>query len=110
MQDQQNREVLVQVFVTSWTNTVHGILQPEYRVGSLSLLQGIFPTQGLKPGLPYCRQILYQLSHSGAQEYWSEEPIPSPADLLNPGIKPVSPALQVDSLPNELSGKPREVC
>ena len=34
-------------------------------VGSLSLLQGIFPTQELNPGLPYCRQILYQLSHKG---------------------------------------------
>ena len=33
-------------------------------VGSLSLLQGIFPTQGLNPGLPYYRRILYQLSHS----------------------------------------------
>ena len=32
-------------------------------VGSLSLLQGIFPTQGSTPGLPHCRQILYQLSH-----------------------------------------------
>ena len=32
-------------------------------VGSLSLLQGIFPTQGLNPGLPHCRQILYQLNH-----------------------------------------------
>ena len=32
-------------------------------VGSLSLLQGIFPTQELNPGLPHCRQILYQLSH-----------------------------------------------
>ena len=32
-------------------------------VGSHSLLQGIFPTQGLNPGLPHCRQILYQLSH-----------------------------------------------
>ena len=32
-------------------------------VGSLSLLQGIFPTQGLNPGLPHCRQILNQLSH-----------------------------------------------
>ena len=30
-------------------------------VGSLSLLQEIFPTQGLNPGLPHCRQILYQL-------------------------------------------------
>ena len=32
-------------------------------VGSLSLLQGIFPTQGLNPGLPHCRRIPYQLSH-----------------------------------------------
>ena len=35
-------------------------------VGSLSLLYGIFPTQGLKPGLRYCWQILYQLSHKGS--------------------------------------------
>ena len=32
-------------------------------VGSLSLLQGIFPTQGPNPGLPHCRWIPYQLSH-----------------------------------------------
>ena len=31
-----------------------------------SLLQGIFPTQGLSPGLPHCRWILYQLSHQGS--------------------------------------------
>ena len=35
-------------------------------VGSLSLLQGIFPTQGLNPGLLHCRRILYQLSHKGS--------------------------------------------
>ena len=35
-------------------------------VGSLSLLQGIFPTQDLNPGLPHCRWILYQLSHKGS--------------------------------------------
>ena len=34
-------------------------------VGSLSLLQGIFPTQGSNPGLPHCGRILYQLSHNG---------------------------------------------
>ena len=34
-------------------------------VGSLSLLQGIFPTQESNPGLPHCRWILYQLSHKG---------------------------------------------
>ena len=35
-------------------------------VSSLSLLQGIFPTQGLNPDLPHCREILYQLSHKGS--------------------------------------------
>ena len=35
-------------------------------VGSLSLLQGIFPTQGSNPGLPHCRWIHYQLSHKGS--------------------------------------------
>ena len=35
-------------------------------VGSLSLLQGIFPTQGLNPGLSHCRRILYHLSQQGS--------------------------------------------
>ena len=35
-------------------------------VGSLSLLQGIFPTQGSNPGLSHCRWILYQLSQKGS--------------------------------------------
>ena len=37
-------------------------------VGSLSLLQGISPTQGSNPGLPRCRQILYPLSHKGKRK------------------------------------------
>ena len=32
--------------------------------------------------------------------------IPSPGDLHDPGIEPVSPALMADSLPAELPGKP----
>ena len=50
----------------------HGLYSPwnspgqNTGMGSLSLLQGIFPTQGLNPGLPHCRQILYQLSHRGS--------------------------------------------
>ena len=36
-------------------------------VGSLSLLQGIFLTQGSNPDLPHCRQILYQLNHKGSR-------------------------------------------
>ena len=50
----------------------HGLYSPwnspgrNTGVGSLSLLQGIFPAQGSNPGLPHCRQILYQLSHKGS--------------------------------------------
>ena len=40
-------------------------------VGCHALLQGVFPTQGLNPGLPYYRKILYRLSHSEAQVYWN---------------------------------------
>ena len=39
--------------------------------------------------------------------YRSGEPFPSPGDLPNPGIEPGSPALQADSLPAELPGKPK---
>ena len=42
------------------------------------------------------------------QECWSGLPFPSLGDLPNPGIKPRSPTLQVDSLPSEPPGKPRK--
>ena len=35
-------------------------------MSSLSVLQGIFPSQGSNLGLPHCRWILYQLSHKGS--------------------------------------------
>ena len=41
-----------------------------YTVGSLSLLQGIFLTQGSNPGFLHCGQILYQLSHKGSP-FWT---------------------------------------
>ena len=50
----------------------HGLYSPwnspgqNTAVGSLSLPQGIFPTQGLNPGLLHCKQILYQLNHQGS--------------------------------------------
>ena len=50
---------LVQVFVTPWNSSGQNT-----GVGIRSLLQGILPTQGSNPGLPHCRRILYQLSHS----------------------------------------------
>ena len=72
-------------------------------VGSLSLLQEILPTQGLNPGLLHCRQILYQLSHQGSPRILEWVVIPSPRDPPDLGVEPGSPALQVDSLPTELS-------
>ena len=55
-------------------SSVHGILQAKQNtgVGSRSLLQRIFPTQGLNPGLLHCRQILFLLSHQGTpEEQWT---------------------------------------
>ena len=52
----------------------HGLYSPwnfpgqNTGVGSLSLLQGIFPTQGSNPGLLHCRGILYLLSHQGSPD------------------------------------------
>ena len=75
-------------------------------VGSLSLPQGISPTQGSNPGLPYCRQILYQLNHKGSPRILEWVAYPFSRDLPDPGIELGSPALQADSSPTELSGKP----
>ena len=40
------------------------------------------------------------------QESWSGLPFPSPGDLPDPGFEPGSPALQMESLPSDLRGKP----
>ena len=69
---------------------------------SLSIIQGIFPTQRWNQGLLHCGQILYQLNTREAQESWSRLSIPSPADFSDRGIEPGSPVLQADSLPTEL--------
>ena len=70
-------------------------------VGSLSLLQRIFQTQVSRTA----GRFFTSWATREAQEYWSGYPIPSPGDLPDPGIEPGSAALQVDSLPTELSGK-----
>ena len=86
--------------------TVHVILQARILEWVAIPFQGIFPTQGWNLGLPHCRWILYQLSHQGSPRILEWVAIPSPVDLSDPGIEPGSPALQADSLPTELSGKP----
>ena len=47
--------------------SVHGIFQARV-LGwvAIAFSQGIFLTQGSKPGLPHCRQKLYPLSHQGS--------------------------------------------
>ena len=52
--------------------------------------------------------VAYQASPStgfSRQEYWRGLPFPSPGDLPDPGIKPVSPALEADALTSESLGK-----
>ena len=58
-----------------------------------SLLQGIFRTQGLNPGLPHCRQILYHLSHQG-----------SPYTLLLSSIMPLSHSHHCHFLSHPITG------
>ena len=57
---------------------------------------------------PHCRQIHSQLSHQGSPRILEWVAYLSPEDLPNPGVEPgvEPPALQVDSLPTELPGKP----
>ena len=89
----------------------HGLYSPwnspgqNTGVGSLSLLQGILPTQGLNPDLLHCRWILYQLSHKGIPRILEWVAYPFSSGSYWP-IELGSPALQVNSLPTELPGKP----
>ena len=68
----------------------HGLYSPQNSlgqhtgVGSLSLFQGIFPTQGSNTGLPHCRQILYQLSHQGSSRILEWEAYPFSSRSLWP--------------------------
>ena len=54
----------------------------------------------------HCSLPGYSVPVHSRKEYQSGLPFPYPGDLPNPGIKPGSPALQVDSLPSEKPGKP----
>ena len=71
----------------------HGLYSPwnspgqNTGVGSLSLLQGIFPTQGSNPGLPHCRWLLYQLSHKGSPV---KNPLANARDIRDEGLIPGS--------------------
>ena len=55
-------------------------------VGGHSLLQGIFPTQGLTLGLPHCRQILYHLESQFSSVAQSCPNLCDPMDCRMPGF------------------------
>ena len=68
----------VWLFAIPWTIAYQGPLSMGFSrntgVGCHFLLQEIFPTQGLNPGLPHCRQTLYCLSHQGSPSKYSQRP------------------------------------
>ena len=68
---------------------------------SHSVVSNSLEHHGLQPARP-----LYPWGFS-RQEYQSGLPCPPPRDLPNPGVKSKYPTLQADSLPAELSGKPK---
>ena len=91
----------------------HGLYNPwnfpgqNTEVGNRSLFLEIFPTQGYSPCLLHCRWILYQLYHQGSPRILQWVAYPFCRGSSHPGIKPALQvsALQVNSLPAELSGK-----
>ena len=84
------RKVKVKVAQSRLTLRPHGLHRPwnspgqNIGVGSLSLLQGIFPAQGSNSGLLHCRRILYQLSHKGSPRIleWVTYPFSSRSSRL----------------------------
>ena len=100
----------IRLFETLWTIQSCNSPGQNTEVGSHSILQGIFPTQGLNPGFPHCRQILYQQSHKGSPKILELVVHVFSSGSSWPGMQPGLPALQADSLAIELSGynKPRE--
>ena len=89
-----------------WLFRPHGLYSPwnspgqNTGVGSLSLLQGIFPTQGLNPGLPNCRRILYQLSHKGSPRQIGRSSISALPSRPPPPPLPPGPEFQSVSFPH----------
>ena len=67
---------------------------------------GDLPNTGLNPGLPHCRQILYQLRHQGSPRILEWVAVPFSWGSSDPEIEPGSLGLQADSSPAELPGKP----
>ena len=89
-----------------WTSMRSPWNSPSYNTGvdSLSLLQGIFPTQGIKPRSSTLQADPLPAEPQGKPKNTGVGAIPF--SLPDPGIEPRSPALQADSLPSEPPGRP----
>ena len=106
----------------------HGLYSPwdspgqNTGMGSLSILQGIFPPHGSNPCLWHCRRILYQLSQQGSPRIleWAAYPFSRGSSrprsrigvsctaggcFTSPGVESGSPALQADALPAQESNR-----
>ena len=102
--------------ITSSSLQPHGLYSPltssgqNTGVGSVSLLQGIFPTQGSNPGLLHCRWILYQLSHKGSPRIleWVAHPFSSGSSRLRnwTRVPYIAGGFFTKNLSPELSGEP----
>ena len=95
--------------VTKYNSSIHccqpyqaSVCQPLHTVlFSTSVMSDSLQPHGLQPARLLCPWVFSR------EEYWSGLPCPPPRDLPNPGIEPRSPTLQVDSLPSEPPGKPK---
>ena len=98
--------------VASHSLRPHGLRSPwnapgqNTGMGSLSLLQGIFPTQGLNPGLPHCRGNLYQLNHQGRPRILERVAYPFSSGSSRPRNR--RGLLHCRWILYQLSGKPRK--
>ena len=82
--------------------TVHGILQATILEWvAFPFSRGSYKPRGQTQVSLMAGGLFTSWATREAQKYWSREPIPSPVDLPDPGIKPGSPALQGHSLPAE---------
>ena len=93
----------------AWKAAVHGVAEDWTQLNDFTLT---FHFHSLEKEMAAHSSVLaWRIPGMGeptreTQEYWSGQPIPSSGDLPSSGMQPELPALQADSLPTELSGKP----
>ena len=87
----------------------HGLYSPwnspgqNTGVGSLSLLQGIFPTQGSNPGLPHCRRILYHITHANDSDVSVKLGLQSSFPLISEHFFQLENKMEINAIPKVLN-------